>query len=420
MSSALAISAVTGVLRTMLNNVYTSAALGSVKVSSVAPDIVQSAVGTNSDAPFQVNLFLHQVTPNAAYRNEGLASLAADGGTRTSNPPLAIDLHYLLTVYAGVDGGAESLLGYAIQLLHEFPVLSRNQIQSYLNSLPLADPLRGSGLAQQIELIKITPATIGREELAWIWTALKADYRPTYPFQVSVVLIESRFPVSSALPVLSRTLEAHPNLTTLFPLLTEISPPNGQPVATLGDVVTVTGRGLTGATSVLLQNARLGFQRTLSGLANVGDSSFQFTVPDPPLPPPQPDPTDIPAGVYLLTANVPGPSGIIITNALPFIVAPKITTPPPSPLATGVANVSVSCAPYVRPGHQVSLLIGGQEAIAKPFTAPTNSPSFRFPNLLSTGGHAVPVRLRVDGIDSPIIDMTKTPPAFSGPMVQVN
>jgi hypothetical protein len=31
----------------------------------------------------------------------------------------------------------------------------------------------------------------------------------------------------------------------------------------------------------------------------------------------------------------------------------------------------------------------------------------------------VPVRLRVDGIDSPVVDMTSKPPKFAGPSVQV-
>ena len=45
---------------------------------------------------------------------------------------------------------------------------------------PLWNALASTGLADQIEMIKLTPSTLGREEMAWVWTALKADYRPTY------------------------------------------------------------------------------------------------------------------------------------------------------------------------------------------------------------------------------------------------
>jgi hypothetical protein len=74
----------------------------------------------------------------------------------------------------------------------------------------------------------------------------------------------------------------------------------------------------------------------------------------------------------------------------------------------------------VRPAQQASLIIGGQQAPADPFSVPTNSPSFTFETLESTGGASVPVRLRVDGIDSPIIDMSlPDQPVFTGPSVQV-
>src|SRR5580692_3178569 len=109
MSSALAISGVTAVLQYLLTGAFSSlsSVVGSVTVSAVAPDIVQANLGTGSNSALQVNVFLHQVTLNAAWRNQGLPSLAADGVTPLTNPPLALDLHYLLTAYAGADTEAE-------------------------------------------------------------------------------------------------------------------------------------------------------------------------------------------------------------------------------------------------------------------------------------------------------------------------
>ena len=56
-----------------------------------------------------------------AQRGAALARSAS--GRRTTNAPLALDLHYLLTAYARTDAAAEILLGYAMHLLHETPVL---------------------------------------------------------------------------------------------------------------------------------------------------------------------------------------------------------------------------------------------------------------------------------------------------------
>jgi len=160
----------------------------------------------------------------------------------------------------------------------------------------------------------------------------------------------------------------------------------------------------------------------LTSLATVQDDSFRFTIPNPSLPPPQPNPSDLPAGVYTLTARVPSGSDVLFTNGLPLAVAPVIGASwAPGTIGAG-SNVSVSvpCAPYLRSSQQASLIIGGQEAPADSFSAPTNSPSFTFEKLTSTSGDSVPVRLRVDGIDSPIIDLTvPDQPVFAGPTVQV-
>ena len=203
-----------------------------------------------------------------------LPSLAADGQTKLKNAPLALDLHYLLTVYASEDCQAEALLGYAVQFLFENPILARGQIRSALASLgnlenpsnpfspPATNPLFNlvslAGLADQIEMIKIMPVAMGREEMAWVWTALKADYRLTFPFQVSVVLIQPQIPAVSPLPVLKRRVRAQPNLDLPYGTLLQISPPSSQPAAMLGNSVTVEGANLSGVKSVTLSNARLG------------------------------------------------------------------------------------------------------------------------------------------------------------------
>src|SRR5262245_63981466 len=99
MSTALAIAGVTAVLRDLLNdglvNHDATAVLGStVNVSALPPDRVLSANGSETT---QLNLFLYHVTPNRGWVNQGLPSRDSSGGQRLSNPPLALDLHYLLS-----------------------------------------------------------------------------------------------------------------------------------------------------------------------------------------------------------------------------------------------------------------------------------------------------------------------------------
>jgi hypothetical protein len=283
MSSALAISAVSAVLQYYLNNVFTglTALFGThVSLSAKAPDLVQSELGTGKTAQNQVNLFLHQVTFNPGWRNVDQPWLATDGKTQLKSPPLALDLHYLLTVYGSNDWQAEGLLGYALMMLHQNPVMTREDIRSAFSKLPanypgnpLSTPVGSSGLADQIEMIKIIPSTLGREEMAWLWTALKADYRPTFPFQVSVVLMQPEPALSLAFPVLHRRIHAKPIVPAQ---ILAVTPPNRQVSVAPGDTVTVTGEFLSGASQVSLTNARLAVATTVAAASVTSTARPRF------------------------------------------------------------------------------------------------------------------------------------------------
>ena len=192
MSSALAIGAVSAVLKNLLDNgIVEQVALGTtVNVSAVAPDTIR--LDAPEDPP-QLNVFLHQVTPNAAWRNRELPSRASNGD-RLTNPPLALDLHYLITAYGRSDFQAEILLGYAMHLLHERPMLDRPAIRRALDPSPLDvsmlppafQALTASDLADQVEAIRITPIAMPVEEMSKLWSAIQTHYRPSAAYQVSV------------------------------------------------------------------------------------------------------------------------------------------------------------------------------------------------------------------------------------------
>jgi hypothetical protein len=201
MSTALAIAGVTAVLRDVIDawliEQNANAALGgqNAEVTAVAPDTIETS-GANV-AP-RLNLYFHQASESAAWRNTDLPSRDERGARRTS-PPLALDLHYLLTAYGPQELQAEVLLGYGMQVLHEIPVLGRDEIESRL-----PPQLRPSLLGSQIELVKITPATMSVDEISKLWTAIQSHYRPTTAYTASVVLIESPSVARSPLPVLTR------------------------------------------------------------------------------------------------------------------------------------------------------------------------------------------------------------------------
>jgi Pvc16 N-terminal domain len=420
MSNELAISGVTAVLEYILHNVFsglTGLFGGTVTVSSLAPDLVQTnfTSGGTSSYQNQVNIFLHQVTYNQGWRNEGFPSLASDGKTPLQNPTLALDLHYLLTAYGQFDWQAEALLGYALLQLHQFPVIARADVSFALQhlspgSLPnLAAALKLCGLADQIEMIKITPEKLGREEMAWLWTALKADYRPTFPFQVSVVLMQPPSNVSIALPVMLRQIQALPITPAQ---IISVQPPNKQPAALPGDSVIVMGEFLSGAGQVSLVNQRLGVLETVVLTAlQVTNTTITFPVPN--------DPANFPAGIYSLSAQFFDSTGNVAqtTNSIPLAVAPAINLPSVTVVnSTAQTVITLTCMPSVRPEQSVYLAIQGVATAAQTFDATTNSLTFQFAPALRTGTQLAV--LQVDEVAS-LVKWQSSPPAFIDPLVTI-
>ncbi|WP_220137907.1 hypothetical protein, partial [Myxococcus llanfairpwllgwyngyllgogerychwyrndrobwllllantysiliogogogochensis] len=84
--------------------------------------------------------------------------------------------------------------------------------------------------------------------------------------------------------------------------------------------------------------------------------------------------------------------------------------PNPAPRGPGdEVTLTLTFQPRARPEQRVSLLLGGKEVPAPERAVPVDSISFTARDV-SAGDHFV--RLRVDGVDSLLIDRTQTPPVF--------
>jgi hypothetical protein len=422
-SSALAIAGVTAVLRDLLNdgivNKNVAGVVGqTVTVTASPPDRVAAANGTEAT---QLNVFLRQITPNLGWRNEGLPSRDGSGRTRLTNPPLALDLHYLISAYGEADLHAEIVLGYAMQLLHENPVLTRDAIRVALQRPPddaaaLPPALRaltGSGLQDQVEQLRITPEFLNSEELSKFWTAAQARYRSSAGYLVSVVLIQAIEPTPSPLPVLSRNIRVRPELLPAVPTIDAVVPDAKQPVALLGTTITLSGNHLDGTgREVILVNDR--FQIEEPFLNPGGDSaSMQFSIPEARA-------VDFPVGVYQVSVRVLQPGDIAPreSNRLAMTVAPQISGLPMDVArdASGTASFTINFSPALRAGQTISLVLGQQEFAPQPFTPPVVSLDFVIPNA-PVANHLA--RLRIDGIDSPIVNAAAVPPTFLNQRVDI-
>lgn len=435
MSNALAIAAVTAVLKNLLDNalIDSPANTGPVIVKTLPPDRIRPAQNGQQETT-QLNLFMYQATTNPGWSNVDLPSRDGNGGPVT-NPPLALDLHYLLTAYGQGDFEAEVLLGYAMQVLHETPVLTREAIRTALqppspvggDELPEEmETLVASDLAEQVELVKLTPKPMSLEDMSKLWTAFQTNYRPSAAYQVSVVLIESRRPGRTPLPVLTRGgldpatgrergVISQPSLLPPFPTLQKVIPPNRQPAVRMGEVLALEGHHLNGDT-VTARFTHARSSETLE-LPVLGTTSTGFQVRIPPDPAPGPEEDESPqnpdnwrAGLYSVAAIVRrAGKPDRVTNELPVVLAPRIDSITVT-AANDTVTLEVTCSPKIWKGQQARIVVGEREVAANEITEEKPDSlefeSSRFP----TGQQWR--RLRVDGVESILVDRSGATPAF--------
>jgi hypothetical protein len=433
MSSPLAIAAVTAVLKDLLNDGlldHDLSVVGSFGVTALPPDRVE----TGQNEPNQLNIFLYQVTSNQGWRNDSLPSLDSSGQRKLSSPVLALDLHYLLTAYGSKDLNAEILLGYAMYLLHQTPVITRGQLKVSLGSPSPVDgtilpspfgSLSALDLADQIEMIKISPVYLSTEELSRIWTAMQARYRSSMAYMVSVVLIRDEVAGSAAAPVLQRGAPSVGAAPAPVISAASVAASDLLPAIRLGDDLLISGMRLDDPTisSVVFTYVVMGAVTELA--PKTGATNTQLLSHIPSIAEDATAMSNWAIGVYEIALRVVRPDvPAWMTNAVPIALTSIITVSPTSAAAGDIA-LTLTCTPRLTDAQLTqALLIFGNE-ILKPDSVtnpanPAQPTSLNFTVAAVTAGSYL-VRLRVQGIDSIPAVFTGTPPTLQfDPLQKVN
>ena len=420
MSNSRAIEAVTSTLRNLL-----AAGVPDLPNRNVTTRPLDKVRGANAITD-QLNLFLFQATHNAAWRNADVPRRSGAGDVGT--PPLALNLHYLVTALGKDDDETRShrWLGSAMMVFHDHPLLGASEIEN---------TRVGSELELQLERVRITPQPMSLEEMSKLWTTFQTQYRTSVAYQVDVVLIDSRCPSRTPLPVLRRGRGQQEGVTALAgadaPAVDAVLLPHRQSSAFLGDDLAIVGRNLAGVEAVRLTalNPRLAsvVSFDLKPQPTSTDSELHVVLPD-----------DAAAhkawvaGFYSLSPVVVRDGQEWSSYSVPLSLAPRIESiAPPNPVARDAndnVTLTVSCSPEIRLepegaavrfAQHVVLLFGTSREIAPekpvvppgPLPASTNIVDFTFrvaPTEL--GDHLV--RLRVDGVDMPLVDRSVTPAEF--------
>lgn len=428
MSNTLAIAAVTGALSQLISKITVARFPGEPEYSDAIVTHVPFDEIATDGSENQVNLFLYQITPNATWRGTDPSRASR---LESDKPPLALNLHYLLTAYAkgNDDLLAHRLLGRAMSLLHDYAVLSPGLILAAISSF--STQLGGSDLAAQVERVRVTQQVLTIDEMSKLWTMFQAKFRVSAVYMVSVVLIDSALPDMSALPVLTRGMQVLPSVTQPLPLLTSLTLPKAQPSALLGvpkallpgppatdlpgDVLLWNGLNLTvGTPELVLTSQLLGTKMTTLTLLTTSATALSVQLPT--------SQDTWPIGIYSAIARntIAGtggaPSRIVDSNIGYFTIAPRILSVDYAAPTTGgsptPATFTVVSSPQVWPSQRVSLILGDRELIADAHTTKTDTLTFSMPEGPPDAGTYF-VRLRVDDVDSLVVsDYSAVPPVF--------
>lgn len=393
MSNALAIATVTATLRRTLQDAVNADVPGA-KVTTQRPDTIPDPAPGPS-----INLFLYQVTSNAARRNESVPHRAGNGTAVLQRPRTALDLHYLVSFY-GSDAELEPqrLLGATARTLHARPLLTRQSIRDMLADAAFAF-LAGSNLADDDEIVRVTPASLSLEELSKLWSVFfQTRYVLSAAYQAGVVLIEADERPRVSLPVRERMLTVLP---FRFPRIEEVASALGPRLPILaGATLIVRGRQLRGEVT------RIKLSGGVQTPAAVDDEAITVALP----------PT-VRAGVHsiqvvqqLLLGQPATEHAGFVSNVAAFVVHPRITA-----ITPGTATFQVTIDPAGRAGQRTVLLLNNVTSghaytfEKEPLSADTSVLGFPVAGL-DAGQYFV--RVQVAGAESPLLDLNPASPTF--------
>ena len=134
------------------------------------------------DSPFdlqdndsvKLSIYLYRITENASTKNQ----VPAQGdGAQLRKPPLALDLHYLVTPLVGTVTDQQIILGKVMQILYD---------RAILQGTDLTGSLVSSG-----QTLRVILNTVPLEELTRVWQSMEMSYRLSVVYLVRVIMVDS-------------------------------------------------------------------------------------------------------------------------------------------------------------------------------------------------------------------------------------
>jgi len=408
-----AVATVTAILSQLVQTLASQAVDGAV--SSIQRPDNMPAPSTPSATPNRVNVFLFQVGFDPSFRNLDLPTRDRQGSP-VQRPCAALQLHYLLSFYGEEAKLApQRMLAAVVAGLHARPLISMKRAEQFIQDASgdsNYDYLKASTLSQQGEPVRFTPASFNLEELSKLWSVFfQVPYALSVSYKASVVLVEAEESTRSALPVRTPVVSVSGDFTPMT--VTEICPEGGGPTSPIfsDSVLIIRGAGFVG------------------GALEVRVGELE---PAPVVSPDAPDRLrlklgglSLPAGPQVIQVARPGGAR---ANPFGFALRPRVLAQSEIVVAldaTPTPHIQVKTDVTLKPDQVVTILLDGLDDVegerpsaALPVAARAAEASTVIAprNKLPAGRYLV--RLRVDGVDSPL-DAGDAPadPSYTGPLL---
>ena len=107
-----------------------------------------------------------------------------------------MEVHFLLTPWAGSASLELEILGWLMRTLEDHPILSAGQLNLPIDQVFSPD-----------EFVELVACPLTNEEVMRIWDVIPGDYRLSSPYLARTIRIESEIATAEGSPVLTRELE---------------------------------------------------------------------------------------------------------------------------------------------------------------------------------------------------------------------
>lgn len=142
-----------------------------------------------------ISLYLYRVTPAGETRNYP-PRIAPDG--RKYKQQLPINLHYILSSWAKEAFKQQRLLGWAMRILEDTPVIPSGILNQ---SGPEPDIFRPT------ETVEVIMESISVYDMGAIWDVSKPNVQPSVGYAARMLGLESELPFTEAGPVQTRKFQ---------------------------------------------------------------------------------------------------------------------------------------------------------------------------------------------------------------------